>query len=307
MAVDPIVIEDGWPRVLATFQARGRSESRLIGVLRRVTRSQLEDSASLRQDLCVAYREGFGGEEWHEWARCGSLRCDRRYSRSEAEALGPAGLCDCGWPQPVQPFHSNRQIMEKAYTELGDDGNSCCYIRDAAGAVGGFAWGYHTSIDPLALALTSQTGDTAWEISTRLQHWLASSGLAHCKDHLYYHSEEAVLEGIRSLSLTRALFHRSLQLAADRGAHVVVLRTSMRSAAYALLIGIGMKVIYRYHSSDGTLPVDLHASYGTEHETRVVLGGNLRQILSLLSQESDRQVAARIAHHLKRERSGGRA
>ncbi len=287
------------PRVVATFQLRGGEESRLIGLLRRVTYADLERDAVLRQGLVTAYRAVFGGEEWREWARCVRLGCGRQYSRQECEALDPPDRCVCGWSEPLAAFHTAEQVLARLRSELGDPAASCCYVRPGRdGAVDGFMWGYDADVDRLAVALLSgeQVAPGQSALRGQLRDLVAQVEGGEPAGPVYYQSELGVAEGVRSLSLVRGLFTRVLQCASARGARVVVTRTSTRSSAYRLLLGIGMRVLYTYPPCDGGaagVPAD-----GAER--RIVLGGDIRQILSIFCGESDRRLAVRIARELRR-------
>ncbi|WIG60548.1 MAG: hypothetical protein OJF49_003296 [Ktedonobacterales bacterium] len=309
LAAEPEIIEDAWPQVVFIFQNRSKAESHAIGVLQRFTWPMLEHDPDLRHSTVEAYREAFGDIEWREWLRCTRPYCGRHYGREEAALLKPPHRCICGWSEPLEPYYSEEMVLEKLAKELGDDERSCCYLRqNTDGVIAAFGWGYLTDDETIITALQPPR-DHLENLRASVRQWLQSvRGFSSDGEQIYYHSEEAVLKGTRSLSLTRALFHRALQFAWGRGACLVVLYTSPQSGAYALLTGIGMQILHRYDArqySEESLLSPSETLGESEPDERVVLGGEIAHLLGILSRESDRQIAVRIAHRLREERERG--
>jgi hypothetical protein len=148
---------------------------------------------------------------------------------------------------------------------------------------------------------------------------------------IYYQAQIGALEEVRSFGLLRGLFHRALQFAADHGTGIVVTRTSPRTSVYPLLVGIGMRIVYRYdealaagpsgetatgsatdaalggesgatNAADATDTAETaDASAGRRGVQRVVLAGALDAMLRLFYTESDRRVIVQIAHQLRQQ------
>ncbi len=304
LAADDLTIDGVWQHTVSVFQRRRGDESRLSGVLRRITGAQVRGSKPLQQALSTAYREIFGGDEWREWVRCTRPGCGKHYSRREAEAL-PEERCLCGWPHALEPYYTADSIHAKLRAELADDSSSRCYVRmGEANDVTAFIWGYITSAEDVTETLAPVGDALAFgrlhgEILALIE---AAGGTGQAPD-IYYQSEIGSLEAVRSLSLARALFYRVCRFAYDSGVYVMVTRTTRQSSAFPLLAGIGMKTLYDYatasYSSDATdMPVD--SSHSTDDQ-RIVLGGDVRQILHMICTESDRRIALRVARYLRGE------
>lgn len=304
LAADTLTIDGVWQYTVAVFQRRRGDESRLSGVLRRLTGAQIAGSLPLRQAMSAAYREIFGGEEWREWVRCTRPGCDHHYSRREADALVDE-RCVCGWPHPLVPFYTTDSIHAKLQEELANDSLSRCYVRmGKASDVTAFIWGYITSVDDVAATLASEGDEVTFQhIRDETLALIEEAGGSDQAPYIYYQSEIGSVESVRSLSLARALFYRVCRFAYDSGVGVLVTRTTRQSSAYPLLAGIGMKTLYDYASpvcsSDGT---DIGAGRGqSTDDQRIVLGGGVRQLLQMICSESDRRIALRVARHLRGE------
>lgn len=301
---DDLRVEDTWPRIIATFQKRPPDEVKHTGILRRTTAGDLQRHASLRQGLVTTYRDVFGGDEWREWVRCTRPGCGRHYSQREARAFTPPERCVCGWDEPLVPFHTAASVLTKVRQELADDETSCCYLRVARDErVEAFGWGYIASIEHL-LAMLAPTDQRAMQATLRTSFgaWLAGMNTTAEHAAVYYHSELGVLEHTRSLSLGCELFRRGLQFASDRGVGAVMLRTSPLTNAAPICFGLGMQVLYRYDRPHDPC-LDARDIYPTADvptdDNRVILGGDVRQLLEVFAGESDRRLALRVGHRLR--------
>jgi hypothetical protein len=332
LVTDPEYIAEDWPRSLMIWQRRSPSEARRSGVAQRIGWTQLAQDRPLQRQLISAYQRIFGGDEWSEWVKCVAPGCGRHYSYGQAQALQPPDRCVCGSDEPLAPFHPAVDVLARLYQDLTPAETSCAYIRfgdvDAAGqerAVSGFAWGYLT--DPYRLSRTLlpvAPDDRASDSRVNLLHKLTA--LLHrisMRDNpavIYYHADSGVVENTRSLSLTRYLFERSLRFAREQGADVVILRTSLRSPAFRLLTGLGMRPLYWYAGEPSaerwqaarTAPASAsHEAAGTANgpsvvDERVVLWGETSALLGIFSTHSDFRLAGRIARGLRaaRDESG---
>jgi len=336
LVTDPEYIAEDWPRSLMIWQRRTPSEARRSGVAQRIGWTQLAQDRPLQRQLISAYQRIFGGDEWCEWVKCVAPGCGRHYSHRQAQALQPPDRCVCGSSEPLAPFHPAVDVLARLYQDLTPAETSCAYIRfgdvDAAGqerAVSGFAWGYLT--DPYRLSRTllpvapdDRTSDHASDARVDLLHKLTA--LLHrisMRDNpavIYYHADSGVVENTRSLSLTRYLFERSLRFAREQGADVVILRTSLRSPAFRLLTGLGMRPLYWYSGEPSaqrwqaarTAPAGAgHEAVGAADgpsvvDERVVLWGETSALLGIFSTYSDFRLAGRIARGLRaaRDESG---
>lgn len=304
LAADALRIDGTWQYTVAVFQHRRGDESRLSGVLLRLTGAQIKGSAPLRQAVSAAYREIFGGEEWREWVRCTRPGCDHHYSRREADALADE-RCVCGWPHPLVPFHTADSIHAKLQEEMADDTLSRCYVRmGKANDVTAFIWGYITSVDDVAATLASQGDEFTFErLRNEMLALIEAADGGDQAPYVYYQSEIGSLESVRSLSLARALFYRVCRFAYDSGVRVIVTRTTRQSSAYPLLAGIGMKTLYDYATP--TRPSDATDVAGVRgnstDDQRIVLGGDVRQLVEMICSDSDRRIALRVARHLRGE------
>jgi hypothetical protein len=301
---DDLHAEDTWPRIIATFQQRPSDEIKHTGILRRATAGDLQHHAGLRQGLIATYRDVFGGDEWREWVRCTRPGCGRHYSQRDVRTLTPPDRCVCGWHESLAPFHTAASVLEKVRRELTDDDMSCCYLRvSREERVEAFGWGYISSVEHLLPALAPQDQRAAHEaLRTSFDAWLARMGMTAEHAAVYYHSELGVLEHARSLSLGCELFRRGLQFAYDRGVRAVMLRTSPLTNAAPICFGLGMQVLYRYdRPRDACL--DIRDIYPTvdmpTDDNRVILGGDVRQLLEVFARESDRRLALRVGHRLR--------
>jgi hypothetical protein len=332
LVTDPEYIAEDWPRSLMIWQRRSPSEARRSGVAQRIGWTQLAQDRPLQRQLISAYQRIFGGDEWSEWVKCVAPGCGRHYSYGQAQALQPPDRCVCGSDEPLAPFHPAVDVLARLYQDLTPAETSCAYIRfgdvDAAGqerAVSGFAWGYLT--DPYRLSRTLlpvAPDDRASDSRVNLLHKLTA--LLHrisMRDNpavIYYHADSGVVENTRSLSLTRYLFERSLRFAREQGADAVILRTSLRSPAFRLLTGLGMRPLYWYAGEPSaerwqaarTAPSSAsHEAAGTANgpsvvDERVVLWGETSALLGIFSTHSDFRLAGRIARGLRaaRDESG---
>lgn len=316
LITDPEYIADDWPRTLMIWRRRTQSEAMRSGVVQRISWAQLAHDRPLQRQLISAYQYVFGGDEWCEWVKCARPGCGRHYSRAQSIALDPPNRCVCGWREPLAPYHPAQDVLARLYQDLTPHEMSCAYFRfgdvDVEGVergVGGFAWGYLT--DPYRLArtllpvlandhLVEKRNDLARSLHRLLQR-------VHRRDNppvIYYHADSGVVENTRSLSLTRYLFERSLQFALEQGADVVILRTSLRSPAYRLLTGLGMRPMYWYSGEPRTEPQQVATSAVVDE--RVVLWGEVSALLNIFSTHSDFRLAGRIARGLRaaRDESG---
>ncbi len=326
LASDPEQIGDDWPRTLATFQKRGGEEAHLIGSLQRVEWPAVEASVSVQDGIVATYREVFGGDEWHEWVRCTRPGANHHYSQREAALLSPPNQCICGWPRPLQSFHTHETVLEKLHHDLARQPVSCCYLKiNQEDAVEGFTWGYLAEADDVAHMLAAgqggrvcdclreRIGSLVTDVDGDHSHTAVPSSPA---TRVFYHSELGVRNSVRSLSLARGLFHRAFQFAYDHGASIVVLRTSMTSPAYDISKGLGMRTLYRYTDASAMSAAELQFSSSadprhTRHrkaqrslssvleqqaDTRVVVGGDLKRMLQFLGGESDRRLVMRMLH-----------
>ncbi len=321
---DPEYIADDWPRTLMIWRRRTPSEAMRSGVVQRIGWAQLAHDYPLQRQLISAYQYIFGGDEWREWVRCARPGCGRHYSRAETVALDPPNRCRCGWREPLVPYHPAQDVLARLYQDLTPSETSCAYFRfgdvDVEGVdrgVGGFAWGYLTDPYRLARALLPVLADDHLaekreDLAHRLNYLLHRT---HRRDNpaaIYYHADSGVVENTRSLSLTRYLFERSLQFAREQGADVVILRTSLRSPAYRLLTGLGMRPLYWYSGEPRTEPQHTTNQDAGEVEAssvideRVVLWGEVNALLNIFSTHSDFRLAGRIARGLRaaRDESG---
>ena len=335
LVTDPEYIAEDWPRALMIFQRRTPNEAMRSGVTQRITWAQLAHDRPLQRQLISAYQDVFGGDEWSEWVKCARPGCGRHYSYTETLALTPADRCVCGWHEPLIPFHPDEDVLARLYQDLTPAETSCAYIRfgdvDATSKerrVGGFAWGYLT--DPYRLARTllpvtpddgaAETRDDLLRRFTTLLHRV------NRRDNppvIYYHAESGVVESTRSLSLTRYLFERSLWFALDQRIDVVILRTSVRSPAFRLLTGLGMRPLYWYAGDQQGRQWQETITTKSRHETsasevtevteatspvdeRVVLWGEVKSLLGIFSSHADFRLAGRIARGLRaaRDESG---
>lgn len=329
LASDPEHTGDDWPRTLATFQKRGGEEAHLIGSLQRVEWPAIESHISVQDDIVSTYSEVFGGDEWHEWVRCTRPGANHHYSQREAALLSPPNRCLCGWPRPLQPFHTHDTVLEKLYHDLARQPTSCCYMKmNPDDGVEGFTWGYLAEVDDVAHVLAEgQGGRVCDELRRRIGSLVAdvdgdgphAAESSSPRAKVFYHSELGVRNSARSLSLARGLFHRAFQFAYDQGASAVVLRTSITSPAYDISKGLEMRTLYRYTEAstmsvggeqDGPqLPTadplrtrhrkvqrDLSSILEQQPDTRVVVGGDLKRMLQFLGGESDRRLVMRMLH-----------
>lgn len=301
---DDLRAEDTWPRIIATFQQRPSDEVKHTGILRRATSGDLQRHAALRQGLIATYRDVFGGDEWREWVRCTRPGCGRHYSQQDVRALTPPDRCACGWHEPLVPFHTAASVLAKVRQELADDDMSCCYLRvSREERVEAFGWGYISSVEHLLPAL-APAGQRAAHDALRMSFdvWLARMGMTAEHAPVYYHSELGVLEHARSLSLGCELFRRGLQFAYDRGVQAVMLRSSLLTNASPICFGLGMQVLYRYDRPREAC-LDRRDIYPTmavpTDDNRVILGGDVRQLLEVFARESDRRLALRVGHRLR--------
>jgi hypothetical protein len=299
-------IGDG--RLLVSFQKQGFDEARRIGLIRRVTFDTLTTDITLRSNLISVYRETFGGEEWREWTRCSRRGCERHYSQAETDDLDPPGRCQCGWRGPLKPFHTPEAVHAKLAAELAKPVSSCCYLRLDNERVGGFSWGYVTSADAAVRTLVAEP-EIQFVLGGRMRGLLASADVPDGPSAIYYHSELGVPQRGRSLSLLRAMLQRSLHFAYELGARFVVSRTSRQSHIYPIVVGLGMRELFSYTDTAGTLaPIAYNAKAITGPrnvgaDDRVVLGGALQPILRIFMTSSDRGLAVRIAHTLRQRRN----
>ena len=332
LVTDPEYIAEDWPRSLMIWQRRTPSETRRSGVAQRIGWTQLAQDRPLQRQLISAYQRIFGGEEWSEWVKCVAPGCGRHYSYAQAQALQPPDRCICGSDEPLAPFHPAVDVLARLYQDLTPAETSCAYIRfgdvDAAGqerTVSGFAWGYLT--DPYRLSRTllpvapvDRTSDARTVLLHKLTALLHRISRRDNPAVIYYHADSGVVENTRSLSLTRYLFERSLRFAREQGADVVILRTSLRSPAFRLLTGLGMRPLYWYagEPSAERWQAARTAPAGASHEAagvadglsvvdeRVVLWGETSALLGIFSTHSDFRLAGRIARGLRaaRDESG---
>lgn len=332
LVTDPEYIAEDWPRALMVFQRRTPTEATRSGVVQRISWAQLAHDRPLQRQLISAYQEVFGGEEWSEWVKCTRPGCGRHYSYTEALALDPPDRCSCGWHEPLALFHPEGDVLARLYQDLTPSETSCAYIRfgdvDARSKerrVGGFAWGYLSDPYRLARTLLPVTPDDgAAEARDDLLRRLTSLlHRVHRRDNpavIYYHADSGVVESTRSLSLTRYLFERSLWFALDQRIDVVILRTSVRSPAFRLLTGLGMRPLYWYAGDQQgnrwqeTLTTRSRqetsvtgAILGTSETTspvdeRVVLWGEVTSLLGIFSSHADFRLAGRIARGLRAAR-----
>jgi hypothetical protein len=324
LIADPEYIADDWPRTLMIWRRRTPSEAMRSGVVQRIGWAQLAHDRPLQRQLISAYQYVFGGDEWREWIKCVRPGCGRYYSRAEAIALDPPNRCRCGWRTPLVPFHPAQDVLARLYQDLTPSETSCAYFRfgdvDVEGverSIDGFAWGYLT--DPYRLARTllpvlanDHLAEKRDDLAHRLNRLLHRAQRRDNPAVIYYHADSGVVENTRSLSLTRYLFERSLQFALEQGADVVILRTSLRSPAYRLLTGLGMRPVYWYSGEPRTAPQQTaHQSAGKVEassviDERVVLWGEVPALLNIFSTHSDFRLAGRIARGLRaaRDESG---
>lgn len=325
LVTDPEYIADDWPRSLLVWRRRSPSEAQRSGVVQRIGWEQLAVDRPLQRQLISAYQYIFGGDEWREWVKCMRPGCGRHYSRAEALALDPPDRCVCGWNQSLAPYHPAQDVLARLYQDLTPAETSCAYFRfgdvDVEGMereVGGFAWGYLT--DPYRLARTllpvtpkDQFSEKRLGLARALHTLLHRAPRTGGRDNppvIYYHADSGVVEQTRSLSLTRYLFERSLQFALEQGAETVILRTSLRSPAYRLLTGLGMRPMFWYSGEPRTEPQraarpgDAQVRAGAagaspEIDERVVLWGEVSALLNIFSTHSDFRLAGRIARGLR--------
>jgi hypothetical protein len=301
---DDLRAEDTWPRIIATFQQRPSDEIKHTGILRRATAGDLQRHASLRQGLIATYRDVFGGDEWREWVRCTRPGCGRHYSQQDMRTLTPPDRCVCGWHEPLVPFHTAASVLAKVRQELADDDMSSCYLRVSGDErVEAFGWGYISSVERLLPMLTPAGQRPAHEaLRTSFDAWLAGMNTTAERAAVYYHSELGVLEHSRSLSLGCELFRRGLQFAYDRGVRAVMARSSPLTNASPICFGLGMQVLYRYDRPHDAC-LDTRDIYPTvdrpTDDNRVILGGDVRQLLEVFAGESDRRLALRVGHRLR--------
>jgi hypothetical protein len=328
LMMDPETVADDWPRIVMTWRRRTPSEAMRSGVAHRIDWKRLAHDRVLQGQLAAAYQEVFGGEEWCEWVKCVRPGCERQYSHEQTLALQPPNRCVCGWHEPLVPFHPPEVVLASVYQDLIPSDSSCAYFRfddaettDEGLMVGGFAWGYLT--DPYRLARTLipvAPRDPDAIARTQLAHTFTSLlRQEHRRDNpavIYYHSILGVLKQTRSLSLTRYLFERGLHFARERGAKVVILRTSVRSQVFPLLTGLGMRPVYWYAGDQQPerwqeirTPKALaqleHGELGRPFpvDERVVLSGQISALLGIFSTHSDFRLAGRIARGLRAARS----
>lgn len=327
LVTDPEYIADDWPRSLLVWRRRSPSEAQRSGVVQRITWEQLAIDRPLQRQLIGAYQYIFGGDEWREWVKCVRPGCGRHYSRAEMLALVPPNRCVCGWNQPLAPYHPAQDVLARLYQDLTPAETSCAYFRfgdaDVEGVereISGFAWGYLT--DPYRLARTLLPVRPADQFAerrlslARALHTLLHRAPRGGRDNppvIYYHADSGVVEQTRSLSLTRYLFERSLQFALEQGAESVILRTSLRSPAYRLLTGLGMRPVFWYSGEPRTEPYRAaqpvapqtragEMGVSPEIDERVVLWGEVSALLNIFSTHSDFRLAGRIARGLRAAR-----
>lgn len=310
VCADHEAVADGWPRALATFQRCGVEETRQIGLLRRVTLRDIECNHRLQRELFTTYRNVFGGEEWREWVRCTRPGCGRYYGKQEVLELQPRGMCECGWHEPLVPFHTLESVLTKLRRELADEVSSCCHVRnDLDGKVEGFSWGYMTTLPKLLDTLLPAPDERARAtLSTGLVAWYNERGLIDMNAPIYYHSELGVMEHVRGLALGCAFFHRAMQFAYDQGVETVIIRSSPRTNASPICFGLGMQVLYRYDEpyDDGIDKWDVFpAADDDSPDGRIVLAGDVRRLLQVFSKESDRRLAVHIGRRLRMGRGRG--
>lgn len=330
LVADPEYVAEDWPRALMIWRRRTPSEAVRSGVAQRISWAQLAQDRPLQRQLISSYQKVFGGEEWSEWVKCVRPGCGRHYSYSEALTLEPQGYCSCGWHEPLALFHPAEDILARLYRDLTPPEASCAYFRfgdvDADSAerrIDGFAWGYLTDPYRLARALFPvQPDDRDAEARNDLLLRLTSLlHRAHIRDNpavIYYHADSGVVENTRSLSLTRYLFERSLRFALEQGARTVILRTSLRSPAFRLLVGLGMRPLFWYGGDEqaewwragrsnagASKPESGVAQTEPEVDERVVLWGEASALLGIFSTHSDFRLAGRIARGLRAARDEG--
>ncbi|HEX8995412.1 MAG TPA: hypothetical protein VF812_05240 [Ktedonobacterales bacterium] len=330
LVADPEYIADDWPRAMMIWRKRTPSEALRSGVAQRVSWAQLAQDHPLQRQLISSYQTVFGGDEWSEWLKCARPGCGRHYSLSESLALDRQGYCSCGWHEPLTPFHPAEDVLARLYRDLMPAETSCAYFRfgdmDAATAersVDAFAWGYLT--DPYRLSRTlipvlpeDRGAEARDDLLRRLTALLHRAQRRDNPAVIYYHADSGVVEDTRSLSLTRYLFERSLRFALEQGAHTVILRTSLRSPAFMLLVGLGMRPLFWYGGdefaeqrrserarADAPKPGRIVAESNPEVDERVVLWGEASALIGIFSTHSDFRLAGRIARGLRTARDEG--
>lgn len=315
LATDARIIDGDWPRTLTLWRRRSLADASKGGVARRVTWARLASDPRLQDQVVDAYQDVFGGDEWGEWVRCGRPGASHSYSRSAAANLNPPDRCECGWPEPLTPYHPAEDVLARLYRDLTPEANSAAYVRCApardavdgappasAVDVEGFSWGYLTDAYRLARILRPEevfAGATRVTLQRSLLDYVSSLGSRDNASAIYYHAELGVREGMRSLSLTRTLFERGLRFASERGARAVVLRTSKRSPVYRLLTGLGMRPIYWYDATDDSAQIITDATTPSRRDDRLLLAGDSQTLLEIFAGSSDTRLAVRIARGLR--------
>ncbi len=225
-------------------------------------------------------------------------------------------------------------------TETAESDPQPNYIDRLPKSIDSFTWGYFSSPERLLESLmihSAQADDLAssgsavhveetsqhppelrvalkrmqqWRIRHSDQNSIWSMHLGPHEDPVYnltdglqsifYVSEFGVTSGLRNMSMTRTLFQRTLQFAEDHGADTVVLRTSRNSNGYRLLLGVGMEEIQTLvHTAPGDERTR-GASGVPDDDPRVLLVGQVQELLQIFSTLSDQGLIAHIAHCLPR-------
>lgn len=291
-------IHDSWTWTFAIYQRWPAAELHLAGRLDRYTLAELTTAPQL-DGLVETYREVFSGDDWQEWVRCVDPACGKQYSKEQLNGFVDPERCPCGCEQALIPFHSSQSIVAKLSREL-KSAASCCYlaVNDADG-VDGFSWGYITSVEPLVTELLEGLPARATtSLGVSVQDLIHEVTGSVATEDVYYHSEIGIAGRARGSSLFRWLCLRVLETVDDQGAHVVLARTSRASSAYPMLLGVGMRQLFAY--DEGVPQSDLA---DLTRDQRVILGGNVQEMLRIFSQEPDLKLV--IRNTLKRVRQGG--